>query len=123
MSNFRTIHSPNLTGYKATQLNYAIKTLNLNDNSYYAIFDIDSRPDINVFKYVKENSIEEILQMPSIFTNSVPNYYSYGSAIYQTRRVFSFEIASMLTDFSYLVGHGLFIKVIFQINIIFVKKL
>ena len=23
---------------------------------------------------------------------------------------FSFEIASMLTDFSYLVGHGLFIK-------------
>ncbi len=110
LSNFRTIHSPNLTGYKATQLNYAIKTLNLNDNSYYAIFDIDSRPDINVFKYVKENSIEEILQMPSIFTNSVPNYYSYGSAIYQTRRVFSFEIASMLTDFSYLVGHGLFIK-------------
>ncbi len=109
MSNFRIIHSPNLYGFKASQLNYAIKHLNLN-SGYYAIFDVDSRPDLKVFNYVQTVSEDEVIQLPSIFTNEKSSYYGYGSAIYQTRRVFTFEITAMLFEFSYLVGHGLFIR-------------
>ncbi len=111
LSNFQVINSPNLSGYKAVQLNYAISQLE--DIDYIAIFDIDSRPDLKVFEYIERYGTANIYQMPTKFISnySTNSIYGKGSAIYQSRRVLSFEIPSLLNgDFTYLVGHGLFVK-------------
>jgi cellulose synthase/poly-beta-1,6-N-acetylglucosamine synthase-like glycosyltransferase len=113
-SAFEIIHSPNQNGFKATQLNFAIQTLlKERDFDYISIFDIDSKPDLRVFEHVSRYENSQILQMPTLFFEEFENnsFYGKGSAIYQSRRVLAYEIPSLLKgDFSYLVGHGLFIR-------------
>ena len=110
-SNFEIIHFPKLHGFKASQLNYAISKINL--DNYIAIFDVDSRPDLSVFEYIKKSAKDEVLQMPTLFIADFQNNSIYGksSAIFQSRRVLAFEIPTLLKNkFGYLVGHGLFVK-------------
>jgi cellulose synthase/poly-beta-1,6-N-acetylglucosamine synthase-like glycosyltransferase len=110
-SNFRVIHSPNISGYKASQLNYAISELENID--YIAIFDVDSRPDLKGLEFVEESGEEAIYQMFSLFTGEYNKNSNFGkaSSIFHTRRVLAFEIPAMLNgDFSYLIGHGLIVR-------------
>lgn len=107
LSDFQIIISPNKIGFKASQLNYALSQIEL--KGYIGIFDIDSRPDLRVFEYLSYLS-GDIYQMPTKFLTG-SSIFSKGSAIYQTRRVLSFEVPSLLDEkFTYLVGHGLFVK-------------
>jgi len=109
--NFKTIHYPKNSGGKAEQLNYAIKSLNA---QYYAIFDIDSRPEFEVLDYIYSDEVNrEIYQAPTLFTGNFykGSIFSKGNGIFQSRRVLAFEIPSWLNrDFSYLVGHGLIVR-------------
>ena len=110
-TNFQIIHFPKTDGFKASQLNYAISQIK--SDGYIAIFDVDSRPDLEVFEYVEKLAIDEVLQMPTLFTEDFNKNSIYGksSAIFQSRRVLTFEIPTLLKNkFGYLVGHGLFIK-------------
>lgn len=71
------IHYPNNVGNKASQLNYAIKQLmkgdNFSTNSYFAMFDFDSRPNFDYFQLA--NKIIELKKMPDI-VQSVPFFLS-----------------------------------------------
>lgn len=105
------INSPNKIGFKASQLNYVISKIN--SDGYISIFDVDSRPDLEVFEYVEKSASDEVLQMPTLFIENfnTTSYYGKASAIYQSRRVLTYEIPALLNKkFTYLVGHGLFIK-------------
>ncbi len=116
LSDFEIIVSPNTIGYKAIQLNYALSKIDL--EGYIAIFDVDSRPDFGVFEYVAYLS-GDIYQMPIRY---IPNssIFSLGSAIYQTRFSLAYEIPAILNgNFTYLVGHGLFVKGEIFYNILF----
>jgi len=107
LSDFQIITSPNKVGFKASQLNYALSQINL--KGYIGIFDVDSRPDFKVFDYLPYLS-EDVYQMPTTFQEGL-SLFSKGSAIYQTRRVLSFEVPHLLDEkFTYLVGHGLFVR-------------
>lgn len=110
-TDFQIIHSPNLTGFKATQLNFAIRKITT--DGYFAIFDIDSRPDFRGIEFVEKMAVDEVLQMPTLFTEKFyeNSFFGKATAIFQSRRVLAFEIPTLLnSDFGYLVGHGLFIK-------------
>jgi len=107
--NMNYFHSPNRSGFKAVQLNFAIqKILERKFNGYIAIFDIDSRPDLKMFENIKYYSAP-VLQAPTIFIGGKTTF-SFASAIYQTRRVVTFEIPQFLQQkIIYLIGHGLFL--------------
>jgi hypothetical protein len=107
--NINYLHSPNRSGFKAVQLNFAIqKILKKKFNGYIAIFDVDSRPDFKMFKNIKYYSAP-VLQAPTIFIGK-KTAFSFASAIYQTRRVVTFEIPQFLQQkIIYLIGHGLFL--------------
>jgi len=118
-ADFQVIHSPNTLGFKATQLNYAISKIKT--DGYFAIFDIDSRPDLRGIEFVEKFAVDEVLQMPTLFTEKFykNSFFGKSTAIFQSRRVLAFEIPTLLNSkFGYLVGHGLFVKnTIFQSHI------
>lgn len=130
------IHYPKTSGNKASQLNYALqleKDKLLNNNSYVAIYDADSKPSRNTFfefinlineVYAKTNKLPIVVQQPSLFLknyNKIP-WTMKLEAISMTRRVFGIEIANMIKTqninrkipvYSYCIGHGMFVKTSF----------
>ncbi len=80
-TNFETlnIHYPETVGYKSSQLNYAIKSLikerSLKKNTYFCVFDFDSRPDKNFFilanKAVELYNEPDIVQAVPFFVNNI----------------------------------------------------
>ncbi len=105
-SNFQIMQFPNIRGYKASQLNWAISQIH---SDYIAIFDADSRPDFRGIEFVQNSGEKPIYQMYTIFHGK--SMFGKASALYQSRRVLAFELsASIRKKFSYLIGHGLIVK-------------
>ena len=122
-NDFQVIHSKNIMGFKATQLNFAISEIQT--DGYFAIFDIDSRPDFRGIEFVERFAVDEVLQMPTLFTEKYNenSFFGKSTAIFQSRRVLAFEIPTLLNSkFGYLVGHGLFIKSNIFKNHLFCEK-
>jgi len=132
--NIEIINYPNKDGNKAKQLNFAIKKLNSEsekNNKYFAIFDADSKPQIQAFRYffnALTKNHDLIFQMPTLFVQNIDevSYSNKANAIFQTRRVLAFEIPTWLNkkNLNYLVGHGLFLnsKIFEKYNIYFNEK-
>ena len=97
----------------ATQLNYIAKKLP--KDSIIAIYNIDSFPEKNTFKYVMKNIKEgEVYQQVSYFgdnnkgiLNSAQNWQNRWSIIYEMGKYLR---KSGGINFVYTIGHGLFLN-------------
>ncbi|MBE6153643.1 MAG: glycosyltransferase family 2 protein [Firmicutes bacterium] len=103
---------PNIIGTMANQLNYMAKKLE--EESIIAIYNVDSRPTIDTFKYVIDNiNDREVYQQVSYFDdknsgiiNSCQMWQNRWSIIYEMGKY----ISNINYQFKYTIGHGLFIK-------------
>lgn len=115
----KVINCPYHKGDKATQINWAIREIKINQvqgDVYIGIFDADSRPDIRGIHYVlyEKNNLP-VYQMYSIYSN---NYFSVSlinkaNAILQTRWSLGYELPNTLYErktINYIIGHGVFIR-------------
>ena len=106
-------NSPNTEGTMANQLNYMARKLP--SNSIIAIYNVDSRPEIETFLYVMKNMKEnEAYQQVSYFNNR-NNGLLYSAQKWQNRWSLIYEMAKYLkksgnNNFVYTIGHGLFIN-------------
>lgn len=106
-------NSPNTEGTMANQLNYMARKLP--SNSIIAIYNVDSRPEIETFLYVMKNMKEnEAYQQVSYFNNR-NNGVLYSAQKWQNRWSLIYEMAKYLkksgnNNFVYTIGHGLFIN-------------
>ncbi|MBQ3494322.1 MAG: glycosyltransferase family 2 protein [Clostridia bacterium] len=113
--NFETLnlHYPNNIGNKASQLNYAIKQILENyqtgDNCYFAMFDFDSRPDLNYFdlanKSIELNKQPDIVQSVPFFLYNIKeisqnpkHFVSVNFAMEQACRSGCVEIWNLLAN-------------------------
>ena len=102
-------------GYKAEQVNVALdKVLCSNEKVLIGIYDIDSRPDVKVFEFVKRNQID-IGQQPTVYNANLQdlNFLTLAGALHQTSWAVGFEMFNFLfpkNRLVYTVGHGLFIS-------------
>lgn len=102
---------PNTAGTMATQLNYIAKKLP--DDSIIGIYNIDSFPKSNTFKYVLNNIRKGgPLQQVSYFNDdkkfimsSAQNWQNRWSVVYELGKY----ISKAKLNFTYTIGHGLFI--------------
>lgn len=119
---------PSLQGNKTHQLNYALKKLKNRfdwEDTYFAIYDVDSRPDkhtftdvYNIFAENQVNSRIKVLQQPSVYFSNfnVSNIFMKMEALMMTRRVLGIEIPNYKRSlqcksrYTYCVGHGMFIS-------------
>ncbi len=127
----KTIDSKHIINYpfnqwdKWHQLNYAINKLlskiNNSDsyNSYFAIFDADSKPDVKwLYEVLNDKKNEEIYQMLSMYNINFhnTNLFWKANALIQSRRSIYFEKNSLLQNYKqnnklmYLIWHWLFIR-------------
>ncbi len=107
---------------KSGQINQALRHLySLDKYSYIGIFDADSRPDKNVFEYIRSNQLNaDILQMPSRYYDNYTtiSLLNKANAVFQTRWSLCYELPQWrkwqtkksYAPLMYLVGHGLFIS-------------
>jgi len=119
------IDYPDAKGRMAHQLNYALEKLD--KDSYIAIYNADSRPHKDTFKYASQminQNKAEVFQQPAIFIKNYDKLNSFlrASAILQSRWTFAHEIARLLRQsiysnklfrkyaYAHVVGHGLTIK-------------
>lgn len=110
--NIEVINCPNLSGTMANQLNYATK--DLNDEEIIAIYNIDSEPEENTFKYVIDNIDDNsVYQQVSYFDDknkgimqSAENWQNRWSIVYEMGKYLS----NRKIEFKYCIGHGLFMK-------------
>ncbi len=104
-----------IQGYKAEQVNVALdKVLRSNEKVLIGIYDIDSRPDVKVFEFVKRNQID-IGQQPTVYDANLAdlNLLTLAGALHQTSWAVGFEMFNFLFPkdrLVYTVGHGLFIS-------------
>jgi len=112
------IHSMSKHGFKGQQINFAIDSIKPDSDEIIGIYDIDSRPDLRVYKYL-ERELEEdcVYQQYSIYSNKLKSrsFYSKLGAHYQTIWSIFFEAGFSIRQkekkkLKYLVGHGLFIQ-------------
>ncbi|MFJ7734162.1 glycosyltransferase [Lysinibacillus sp. NPDC097231] len=132
----KLLHYPNIKGGKSDQLNFGLdylwhkKSID-RQNSYIALYDADSRPEINTFvrfsqfvnMYFKSRStLPTAIQQPSLFMRNFNKVSLYPKleALFATRWVLGHEIRTQLKSviykyswnvpYAYVVGHGMFIK-------------
>ncbi len=126
---FSHLHYPETEGFKAHQLNWAIEQILASQDradsqtTYFGIYDVDSRPEIEVIKIILYGR-DPIYQQPSIY---LENYTRIGSiqqigALFQTKwelcgniPIFreyqrSFQQKRPVTSLPHCTGHGLFIR-------------
>jgi cellulose synthase/poly-beta-1,6-N-acetylglucosamine synthase-like glycosyltransferase len=126
---FLHLHYPETEGFKAHQLNWAIEQILAShggadyQTTYFGIYDVDSRPEIEVIKTMLYGR-DPIYQQPSIY---LENYTRIGSfqqigALFQTKwelcgniPIFreyqrSFQQKRPVTSLPHCTGHGLFIR-------------
>jgi cellulose synthase/poly-beta-1,6-N-acetylglucosamine synthase-like glycosyltransferase len=118
-SNVLLEHYPQARGSKANQLNYVMQKYEAQAD-YFAVFDVDSRPDIRGIQHVMQAANKtDIFQMPSIYLPHPSNSLaSQTMAVFQTRWSYGFEIPKWRTwqdhpqssHVMYVVGHGLFMQ-------------
>lgn len=113
-SNIFLYNSPNTQGTMAHQLNYMAK--NLPNGSIIGIYNIDSFPDKNTFKYVINNiNKNEVYQQVSYFDNLTKNTILKSAQNWQNRWSLIYEMGKYLkktgnNNFIYTIGHGLFLS-------------
>lgn len=126
---FSHLHYPQREGFKAHQLNWAIEQILAAIDSddyqatYFGIYDVDSRPQIEVIETILHGK-EPVYQQPSIY---LENYSRLGpfqraGALLQTKwelcgniPIFrgneqSFQENRSITSLPHCTGHGLFIR-------------
>ena len=111
-NNIKVINCPNTFGTMANQINYVIKILNEND--IVAIYNIDSQPERDTFKYVLNHINDDVvLQQVSFFDDNLKGIMK-SAENWQNRWSVVYEMGKYLNDFvigfKYCIGHGLFIK-------------
>ncbi len=102
-------------GHKAEQINIALKDIQRCEKEVIVgIYDIDSRPDKNVFDYVKNNEIQIGQQLTLYDANlSDLNPLSLAGALHQTSWAIGFEMFNFFFPkkrLVYAIGHGLFLS-------------
>lgn len=107
-------------GYKGDQLNVAIdQVLETNKETMFAIYDIDSRPDLNIFNFIKQSTIS-VGQQFTIYdlNNKNLSLFSLSGSLHQTFWSIGFEMFNRIFSnarLTYTIGHGLFVSsVIFK---------
>ncbi|MEI7087644.1 hypothetical protein WCU61_16350 [Pectobacterium versatile] len=125
-------HYPFKTGNKAEQVNYVVEKYaqDLRGEgclTYYGIFDADSRPDPRGFEYIAYDEEPScVYQMLPMYSTNFDELTAFGkaAAIFQTRWMMSHELPTLLenyrknsaVNFSYCIGHGLFIQKMYLQN-------
>ena len=112
VDNIKVVNCPNIVGTMAHQINYVIKELKADD--IIAIYNIDSQPERETFKYVLKNINDDtVLQQVSFFDDSLKgimksaeNWQNRWSVVYEMGKYLS----NSKIEFKYCIGHGLFIK-------------
>jgi cellulose synthase/poly-beta-1,6-N-acetylglucosamine synthase-like glycosyltransferase len=112
-------HYPKTHGSKGSQLNMVMDKYQ-SQTDYFAIFDIDSRPDIRGIQYVQQATTKtDVYQMPSVYLPHPSNTLaSQTMSVFQSRWSYCFEIPKWRqwqanpgkSQVMYTVGHGLFIR-------------
>ncbi len=126
---FSQLHYPETEGFKAHQLNWAIEQILASHDgansqaTYFGIYDVDSRPEIEVIKTILYGN-DPIYQQPSIY---LENYIRIApiqqiGALFQTKwelcgniPIFreyqrGFQQERPVTSLPHCTGHGLFIR-------------
>jgi cellulose synthase/poly-beta-1,6-N-acetylglucosamine synthase-like glycosyltransferase len=126
---FMHLHYPERGGFKAHQLNWAIEqilaTCNSADNQrmYFGIYDVDSRPEVEVIKTILYGK-DPVYQQPSIYLENYSRItpLQRAGALLQTKwelcgnipvlREYQrcFQQNELITSLPHCTGHGLFIR-------------
>jgi hypothetical protein len=126
---FFHLHYPETDGFKAHQLNWAIKHILASCNSaeyqnmYFGIYDVDSRPEVEVFKTILYGK-DPVYQQPSIYLENYKRIDTLqkAGALLQTKwelcgnipvlREYqrSFQQNQPIKSLPQCTGHGLFIR-------------
>lgn len=111
-NNISVVNCPNIIGTMANQINYVLKELK--DEEIVAIYNIDSQPERNTFKYVLKNIDDNtVLQQVSFFDDELKGIMK-SAENWQNRWSIVYEMGKYLNnkkiEFKYCIGHGLFIK-------------
>jgi len=126
---FSHLHYPEVTGFKAHQLNWAIKhilsTYNSADHkaTYFGIYDVDSRPEVEVIKTILYGK-DPVYQQPSIYLENYRRIDTLqkAGALLQTKwelcsnipvlRKYEhcFQQKQSISTLPNCTGHGLFIR-------------
>lgn len=102
-------------GYKAEQINVALKGIQESEeNVLLGIYDVDSRPDQDVFDYVLNNQIQ-VGQQFTLYDANINdlNPLTLAGALHQTSWSVGFEMFNFFFPkrrLVYTIGHGLFIS-------------
>lgn len=127
-------HSENIDGNMATQLNLALNHLKNEEDTFIAIYNADSRPDRNTFKWIEQNpngknakvyqqygdytlNLKEIMKNENFLNKSI----LVSALAWQCRWSLGFEIPHALSQSSkrmgsfnppmnYTIAHGLFVR-------------
>lgn len=116
---------------KSNQLNYALNYIENslpNDNSYFLAYDADSSPDLNSLSCIEQSIMDNnwpiALQESTLYVKNYNHlgWYARIESIYQVHRVLVYEIFGQLrskqsTTYTYMVGHGMVIKLDFLTHI------
>lgn len=111
-NNISVVNCPNIIGTMANQINYVLKELKEED--IVAIYNIDSQPERNTFKYVLKNIDDNtVLQQVSFFDDELKGIMK-SAENWQNRWSIVYEMGKYLNnkkiEFKYCIDHGLFIK-------------
>lgn len=124
---------------KVGQLNYAFNYLREKGYTYLGVYDVDSRPELNVFMEINQE-LEKNIDLPDVF-QQVSNYcndlgdisgltkiMAFSDAITQTKWALGFEYCifsiynwcvnkKLIRPLVYCIGHGCFVKCDFLKNV------
>lgn len=122
------LHAPNQTGAMAHQLNYTVKKLP--DNSICVVYNADSRPEPQTFRWVSSRvniGVNQAFQQYGLYLKNTNfllkqkmNRILLANAYWQCRWSLGFEfyrahvaqsrhtLQLLLRPFSYCIGHGIF---------------
>jgi cellulose synthase/poly-beta-1,6-N-acetylglucosamine synthase-like glycosyltransferase len=126
---FLHLHYPETDGFKAHQLNWAIEQILATCNSadyqttYFGIYDVDSRPEVEVIKTILYGR-DPVYQQPSIYLENYTRIATFqkAGALLQTKWELCGNIPILrgyqrcfqqnrpISSLPHCTGHGLFIR-------------
>ncbi len=126
---FSHLHYPETDGFKAHQLNWAIKQILADCNNadyqttYFGIYDVDSRPEVEVINTILYGK-DPVYQQPSIYLENYRriNTLQKAGALLQTKwelcgnipvlREYNhcFQQKQTISTLPHCTGHGLFVR-------------
>ena len=113
-------HYPEKEGIMADQLNYVLKFYDKDSNSYFSVYNADSRPNENtikeLLKTIQINNCPYIIQQYSYAFSNLDNIslIMKGFALYQSNFKIKYGLINSTFSskflYTYVVGHGLYIR-------------